>query len=125
MGRLLKILRCDLNLFSQENPYLAVVFGDFNAKSHNWCNTAQKMKSSVNVTRSADSITDFVFTSLPNMVLHSGFHSSFYLNSHYQIAFAKFNLKLYYPPPLGRQVWRCKYANTVHIKNALASFNFL
>ena len=81
--------------------------------------------SSVNVTRSADLITDFVFTSQPNMILHSGFHFSFYLNSHYQIVFAKFNLKVYYPPPLGRQVWRCKYANTAQIKKCTCIFQFL
>ena len=53
------------------------------------------------------------------MVLDSGVHSSLHPNTHYQIVFAKFDLKFFYE----KYVWHYKYANTVQIKNALASFN--
>ena len=59
-----------------------------------------------------------------NVVLNSGVHSSLYLDSHHQIAFAEFDWKVYYPSPYKRRVWHYKYANTAQIKNALASFNW-
>ena len=58
------------------------------------------------------------------MVVDSGIHSSLHPNSHYQILFTKFNLKVYYPPPYERNVWHYRYANTAQIKNTLASFNW-
>ena len=33
-------------------------------------------------------------------------------------------MKVSYPPPYERRVWHYTYANTVQIKNALASFNW-
>ena len=45
------------------------------------------------------SCIDLVFKSQPNIVLDSGVHSSLHLNSHHQIVFEKFNLKVLYPLP--------------------------
>ena len=39
------------------------------------------------------SCIDLIFTSLPNLITDSDVHSSLYPNSHYQIVYAKFNLK--------------------------------
>ena len=72
----------------------------------------------------ASSCIDLIFKSQSNMVLNSGIHSSFHSNSHHQVVFAKFDLKVYYPSPCERHVWHYKYANTAQIKNALASFNW-
>ena len=58
------------------------------------------------------------------MVLDSGVHSSLNPDSHHQLVFAKFNLKVYYPPPNESRVWHYKCANTAQIKNTLASFNW-
>ena len=58
------------------------------------------------------------------MVFDSGVHFSLHPNSHHLIVFAKFNLKVYYPPPYEKHIWHYKYAHTVQIKNALASFNW-
>ena len=66
----------------------------------------------------------YIFISQLNMVLDSGVHSSLCSNSHHQVEFEKFNLKVYYRPPDERHVWHYKYANTAQIKNALASFNW-
>ena len=40
-------------------------------------------------------------------------------NCHHQIVFAKFNLKVHYPPPYEREVWHFERAITDHIKRAI------
>ena len=49
--------------------------------------------------------TDLIFISRPSMVVNSGVHSSLYANCHHQTVFAKFDLKIYYPPPYQHEVW--------------------
>ena len=39
---------------------------------------------------------DPIFTSLPNLIIDSGVHSSLHPNCHYQIVYGKFNLKITY-----------------------------
>ena len=56
------------------------------------------------IVEDASSCIDLIFTSQPNIVLDSRVHSSLHPNSHHQIVFAKFNLKVYYPPPYERHV---------------------
>ena len=56
------------------------------------------------------------------------FECSFFLSfnpfSHHQIVFAKFNLKICYPPPYSRQVWHFKEAENDLIRGALNDFNW-
>ena len=133
----------NLELIFTKNPYLTVVIGDFNVKSHNWYK-GDKTKASrtileimtshyrltqiinepTHILEDASSCIGLIFTSQPNMVLDSGFHSSLHPNSHHQIVLAKFNLKVCYPPPCKSHVWHYNYGNTAQIKNALASFNW-
>ena len=56
--------------------------------------------------------------------MESGVCSSFYSSCHHQIVFAKFNLKLCYPPPYARQVWHFKKEETNIIRRALNDFNW-
>ena len=63
-----------------------------------------------------------IFFSQANFVVSSGIHSSLHQNCHHQIIFAKFNLKVHYPPPYEREVWHFKKANTGHIKRAINGF---
>ena len=42
---------------------------------------------------------DLILTSHRNIVVESGVHPSLHPHCHHQIIFAKFNLKIYYPPP--------------------------
>ena len=70
------------------------------------------------------SCTGLIFTSQPNIVIESGVHPSFHPNCHHQIIFAKFNLKIYYPPPYLREVWHYKEANADLIKRAISNFNW-
>ena len=41
---------------------------------------------------------DLTFTSQPNLVVESGVQSSLHQNCHHQIVFARFNLKVVFPP---------------------------
>ena len=58
------------------------------------------------------------------MVVNSGVHSSFYANCHHQIVFAKFYLKVYYPPPYEREVWHYQEADAILIRRAIHGFNW-
>ena len=58
------------------------------------------------------------------MVLESGVHHSLHQNCHHQIIFAKFNLKVYYPPPYERTIFHYSQANVDHIQQAINLFDW-
>ena len=108
-----KNLELNLELIFTENPYLTVVIGDFNVKSHNWYKgnktTASSTKLEImnshygitqiineptHILEDASSYLDLIFTSQTNMALDSMVHSSLHPNSYHQIVFEKFNLKV-------------------------------
>ena len=135
----------ELNLESavQNNPFLVVLLGDFNAKSSNWCKndtTTTEGKAIENITSQFDlhqmidepthilesfsSCIDLIFTSQPNLTTESGVHLSLNLNSHHQIIFAKFSLEIHYPPPYFREVWHYQDANADLIRRAITMFDW-
>ena len=88
----------ELNLESavQNNPFLVVLLGDFNAKSSNWCKndiTTTESKATENISsqvglhqmingpthilESSSSFIDLTFTSQPNLMTESGVPSIF------------------------------------------------
>ena len=54
--------------------------------------------------------------------MESGVHSSLHENCHHQIIYAKFNLKIYYPPPYEREIWHYQKANIENIRKAIDQF---
>ena len=70
----------------------------------------------------SSSCIDLIFTSHPNLAMESEVHSSLHPNCHHQITYAKFNLKIYYPPPYEREIWHYGKANVDHIKKAIHEF---
>ena len=105
------------------NSFLTTVIGDFNAKSSKWSEgdksnikgskidllpsqfgLSQIFKEPTHIFENSSSCIDLIFTTQPNMVLESGVHHSLHQNCHHQIIFAKFNLKMYYPPPYERTI---------------------
>ena len=54
--------------------------------------------------------------------MESGVHSSLHPNCHHQITYAKFNLKIYYPPPYEREIWHYGKANVDHIRKTINEF---
>ena len=51
-----------------------------------------------------------------------GVHSSLHENCHHQINYAKFNLKIYYPPPYELEVRHYQKANVKNIRKAISEF---
>ena len=52
--------------------------------------------------------------------MESGVHFSLHENFHHQRTDAKFNLKIYYPPPYKREVWHYQNANIENIRKAIS-----
>ena len=132
-----------LELLAQKNHFLFTAIGDFNAKSSNWYNkdktsfegnTIENLTSQfglhhiinepTHILPNSSSCIDLIFTSQPNMVIESGIHSSLHSSCHHQIVFAKFNLKICYPPPYSIEVWHFKEAKTNLIRRTLTHFNW-
>ena len=68
--------------------------------------------------------TDLLFTSQANLVIESDMHSLLYPNCHHQIIFAKFDLRIFYPPSHTRNVWYYKQVNIELIKRAIDNFDW-
>ena len=66
---------------------------------------------------------DILFSSQANLVIESGVHSLLNPNCHHQIIFAKFDLRVFYPPPYVRNVWHYKQANIELIRWAIDNFD--
>ena len=132
-----------LELLAQKNHFLFTAIGDFNAKSSNWYNkdkTSFERNTIENVTShlglqqiinepthillNSSSGIGLIFTYQPSIIIESGIHSSLHSSCHHQIVFAKFNLKICYPPPYSREVWHFKEAKTDLISRALNDFNW-
>ena len=54
--------------------------------------------------------------------MESGVHSALHENCHHQTIYAKFNLKIYYPPPYEREIWHYQKANIENIRKAIDQF---
>ena len=120
------------------NPFLATKIGDFNAKSNKWSEgdrstmegskidfltsqfgLTQIIKEPTHILENSSSCIELIFTTQPNMVLESGVHQSLNQSFHHQIIFAKFNLKVYYPPPYERKIFHYFQANVDHSQQAI------
>ena len=123
--------------------FLILAFGDFNAKSNLWFNgdkttyedskidgitstfgLQQIINEPTHIIGDSSSCIDLIFTSQPNLVMESRVHSSLHPNCHHQITYAKFNLKIYYPPPYEREIWHYEKANVDHIRRSINEFSW-
>ena len=117
------------------------MLGDFNAKSSNWykhdkttyegskieaitsqLGLKQLIQEPTHILPNSSSCIDLVFRSQPNLVMASGVHFSLHENCHHQLAYAKFNLKAWFPPPYEPEMRHYQYANTDQIKRATEQF---
>ena len=118
------------DFITNRNPFVSIIIGDFNARSNNWCSSdkttyegkklefltsqcgfKQLISDPTHILERSSSCIDLTFISQPNLVINSGVHSSLHPNCHHQIIHAKFNLKVFYPPPYKRVVWHYQDAN--------------
>ena len=58
------------------------------------------------------------------MIVDSGVHPSLLSNCHHQIIYAKFDLKIFYPPPYERHIWHYEDAHVDGISKAIDGFNW-
>ena len=131
-------LEYNLDSVMVNNPFLTVILGNFNAKSILWYNidvTLYEGSKTDGVTSkfglqqiikepthlSSPSI-DLIFTTQTNLVMESGAQSLLHANCHHHITFAKFNIKIHYPPPYEREVWHYQKANADQIRQAISEF---
>ena len=125
----------------QQTTLFNFVLGDFNVKSNlrfkgdktsyvgskidaitSKFGLQQLINEPTHLVADSSSCIDLIFTSQPNSVMESGVHSSLHPNCHHQITYAKFNLKIYYPPPYEREIWHYGKANIDHIRKAINEF---
>ena len=128
---------------SQCRPSLAIITGNFNARSFLWWSNdinnteglkLSSMSSSVGFTQlinepthiqsSSSSCIDLIFTDQPNLSVNCEVHGSLHPNCHHQIVYSRFNLDIYYPPPYQRLIWDYKKADATKIRKALDSVNW-
>ena len=117
-----RVFELNIDSVMINNPFLPFVLGDFNLKTNPWYNSdintyevsktdgvtsqfglQQIIKESTHIIGDSSSCIDLVFTTQPNLVMESGVHSPLHSNCHHHITFAKFNLKIHYPPPYDRK----------------------
>ena len=112
-----------LDKIFETNPFLVTALGDFKAKLSQWYKSdkattefsktanltsqyglKQIINQPTHILNNWSSCIDLLFTSQPNLVMESGAYSSLHSNCHHQIIHARFNLKIYYPPPYELQI---------------------
>ena len=136
-------LESNLETVSVSNPFLIILISDFNAKCTCWYSKDnsttggsklrlftsqfglnQIINEPTHITKNSSTCIDLLFTSQTNLVIESGVHSSLYPNCHHQIIFAKFDLRIFYPPPYERNVWHYKQANIELFRRAIDNFDW-
>ena len=134
----IKNLELNLEHIANKSPFLILALGDFNAKMQGWyqddvitfegckidiatsqLGLSKIIKESTHILSNSAYCMNLIFTSQPNLVMHSGVHSSLHPDCHHQIVFAKFNLTIFYPPPYKQLVRHYQQPNTDLIKRAI------
>ena len=135
-------LKLNLDATTDNNPFLAVSIGDFNAWSSSWCindksnyegtkidclATEYDLKQVINEPTHLlenSSCIGLIFTSQPNLVMDAGIYLSLHGNCHHQIVYAKSNLKIHYPPFFEIEVWHFQKADINLIIRVMNKFNW-
>ena len=132
----------DLDLIALRNPYL-IVLGDLNTQTKGWYpfgKTAyegtridsitsqfrleQLIHEPTHIIGERSSCIGLILAFQTNLVVELGAQSSLHQNYHHQIVFARFNLRLVFPPPYEHKVLDFKKANVDHIRIAINGFQW-
>ena len=119
--------------------YITIFLGDFNVRNAFWWsgdiitsegfdinelsshyNPHQLINTPTNVIPNSEFCIDLLCTSQPNLVSECHVHASLFYRCHYQIIYAKLNVKVYYPPSYERPVWEYSKAELTDIRNSLS-----
>ena len=85
-------------------------------------NTQHLIQEPTHILSNLSCCIDLVFMSQHKLLMESGVHSLLHENCHHQLVYAKFNLKVWYPPPYEREIWHYQHANIDQIKRAIEQF---
>ena len=132
-----------LTKIKNENPYMTIMTGDFNAKHTEWYsedntdkfgdkihelfayhNLTQTVNKPTNITSRTKHCIDLVATDQPNLILNNDISPSLHTNCAHQINLVKLNLKCPPPPPYKRIVYHYARANVTGLKDSLSQFNW-
>ena len=110
----------------QNTPYMMVLLGHFKANESisRQCGLYQVINEPTHILEKSSSCIDLIFPSQPNLITESEVQPSLHSNCYHQIIYAKFNLKVHYPPPYEREVWHYKEADTDLIRQSIEMFNW-
>ena len=113
----------NLDALATNNTFLTVMIGDFSAKLRNWYlkritsfegsqmefldsqfARSQVIKEPTPFLDNSKFCINLIFTSQPNVIMHSGVNPSLLSNCHHQIIYVKVDLKVFYHPPYEKTV---------------------
>ena len=128
---------------NNNNPYITIFIGDFNARNRNWWEgdidnipgldldelsshygLTQLINSPTHILPNSASCIDLIFTSEPNLITKSGIHASLFERCHHQIIYTKINFKIHFPPPYERLLWDYSMANENFIRRSLLNVDW-
>ena len=120
-----------------------MITGDFNCRNSNWYlgdpvtpqgarakaltsfyGLNQLIKTPTHLLQNSATCIDLVFTNQPHLVMESGAHSSLSTTCHYEIVFAKLNLKAEYPPPYEHVFWDYSRADKASVNRAINAIDW-
>ena len=84
----------------------------------------QVINDPTHISQNFNSCIDLLFTNQQNLITDSRTHPSLHSNSHHQLLYGKFNLKIFYPPPCERHIWHYKHANANITSKAIQGFEW-
>ena len=112
----IKNLELNLEHIANISPFLIIVLGYLNVRMQDWYQNnittfkaykidtatsqfslSQIIKEPTHILSNSTSCIHLIFTSQPNLVMHSGIHLSLHPNCHHQVVFTKFNITIFYP----------------------------
>ena len=128
---------------NNNNPYISIFIGDFNARNANWWEgdpdnyqgldleeifthygLQQIINSPTHILPNSASCIDLLFSSQPNLITDSGVHASLFPRCHHQIIFAKINFKIFFQPSYERLIWDYSKANINAIRRSLSQIDW-
>ena len=133
----------DRDKINNENPFMTVLTGDYNAKNSSWYSgdktdkyglaisdifsanaLSQIVDQPTNITATSHHCIDLVATDQPNIIIQNEIAPSLDPNCHHQINLVKLNLKCQPPPPYKRLVYHYARANVTALRESCRQFDW-
>ena len=126
-----------------QSPHFILVTGDFSVRSSSWWKNDLKASEGnqvdaitsfyglnqlifepTNILPNLSSCIDLIFINQNYFIMDSGLHASLHPNCHYQLIYAKLNLKIKFPTLYERLVWDHNKTNTPLLNRTIETFKW-